>query len=151
MLVHRKDPSTAQRSVNYHLAPPNASFPSHPVSGRPYPPQYLSRLPYRVGQAPHPGLTQQSQQQQQQLSPAYTGGSHCASFFSGPIASHRAVQSPPLDGSESEAVEDMRAPIRTSMGHAGVHHPNLSQHNRGNSFGEDGQGESLGELGAVLV
>uniref|UniRef100_A0A673CGS7 Probable helicase with zinc finger domain n=1 Tax=Sphaeramia orbicularis TaxID=375764 RepID=A0A673CGS7_9TELE len=150
-LLHRKDPSAAQRSLNYHLAPPNPGFPSHPASGRAYPPQYpLSRLPYRVNQPQHPGMAQQSQQQQQQLSPAYTGGSHSASFFSGPIGPHRAVQSPTLDGPESGGVEDMSGPIRTSMGHPGGHHPGLSQHNRVNSFGEDGQdgslGESLGEL-----
>uniref|UniRef100_A0A673CF01 Probable helicase with zinc finger domain n=2 Tax=Sphaeramia orbicularis TaxID=375764 RepID=A0A673CF01_9TELE len=145
-LLHRKDPSAAQRSLNYHLAPPNPGFPSHPASGRAYPPQYpLSRLPYRVNQPQHPGMAQQSQQQQQQLSPAYTGGSHSASFFSGPIGPHRAVQSPTLDGPESGGVEDMSGPIRTSMGHPGGHHPGLSQHNRVNSFGEDGQDGSLGE------
>uniref|UniRef100_A0A673CGR6 Probable helicase with zinc finger domain n=1 Tax=Sphaeramia orbicularis TaxID=375764 RepID=A0A673CGR6_9TELE len=154
-LLHRKDPSAAQRSLNYHLAPPNPGFPSHPASGRAYPPQYpLSRLPYRVNQPQHPGMAQQSQQQQQQLSPAYTGGSHSASFFSGPIGPHRAVQSPTLDGPESGGVEDMSGPIRTSMGHPGGHHPGLSQHNRVNSFGEDGQdgslGESLGEYPGLL-
>lgn len=137
-LLHRKDPTTAQRPVNFHLAPPNANFPSHPTSGRPYPPQYLSRLPYRVQ---HPNLGQPSQQQQQQqLSPAYTSGGHSTSFFSGPIA-HRSVQSPTMDGSETGAAED----IRTSMGHVGGHHPNLSQHNRVNSFGEDGQDGGHGD------
>uniref|UniRef100_A0A673CEZ7 Probable helicase with zinc finger domain n=1 Tax=Sphaeramia orbicularis TaxID=375764 RepID=A0A673CEZ7_9TELE len=104
-LLHRKDPSAAQRSLNYHLAPPNPGFPSHPA-----------RMAH-----------------------------HSASFFSGPIGPHRAVQSPTLDGPESGGVEDMSGPIRTSMGHPGGHHPGLSQHNRVNSFGEDGQDGSLGE------
>lgn len=145
-LLHRKDPSAAQRPLNYHLAPPNPAFPPHPATGRAFPPQYpVSRLPYRVGQPQHPGMAQQSQQQQQQLSPAYTGGSHNASFFSGPIPPHRAVQSPTLDGPESGGVEEMSSSIRTPMGHPGGHHPGLSQHNRVNSFGEDGQDGSLGD------
>uniref|UniRef100_A0A4W6FSB9 Probable helicase with zinc finger domain n=1 Tax=Lates calcarifer TaxID=8187 RepID=A0A4W6FSB9_LATCA len=145
-LLHRKDPSAAQRPLNYHLAPPNPAFPPHPASGRPFPPQYpVSRLPYRVSQPQHPGMAQQSQQQQQQLSPAYTGGSHNASFFSGPIPPHRAVQSPTLDGPESGGVEEISSSIRTPMGHPGGHHPSLSQHNRVNSFGEDGQDGSLGD------
>lgn len=147
-LLHRKDPSAAQRPLNYHLAPPNPSFPPHPGSGRAFPPQYpVSRLPYRVGQPQHPGMAQQSQQQQQQqqLSPVYTSTSHNASFFSGPIPSHRAVQSPTLDGPESGGVEDMSSSIRTPMGHAGGHHPGLSQHARVNSFGEDVQDGSLGD------
>uniref|UniRef100_A0A671ULM6 Probable helicase with zinc finger domain n=1 Tax=Sparus aurata TaxID=8175 RepID=A0A671ULM6_SPAAU len=154
-LLHRKDPSAAQRPLNYHLAPPNPAFPPHPASGRAFPPQYpVSRLPYRVNQPQHPGMAQQSQQQQQQLSPAYTGGSHSASFFSGPIPPHRAVQSPTLDGPESGGVEEMSSSIRTPMGHPGVHHPGLSQHNRVNSFGEDGQdgslGDSMGEYPGLL-
>ncbi|KAI3352995.1 hypothetical protein L3Q82_019569 [Scortum barcoo] len=144
-LLHRKDPSAAQRPLNYHLAPPNPAFPPHPVGGRAFPPQYpVSRLPYRVSQPQHPGMAQQSQQQQQQLSPAYTGGNHNASFFSGPLPPHRAVQSPTLDGPESGGVEDMSSSIRTPMGHPGGHHPGMS-HNRVNSFGEDGQDGSLGE------
>ncbi|KAJ4923302.1 hypothetical protein JOQ06_016424, partial [Pogonophryne albipinna] len=143
-MLHRKDPSAAQRPLNYHLAPPNPAFPPHPASGRAFPPQYpVSRLPYRVGQPPHPGMPPQSQQQQ--LSPAYAGGSHNASFFSGTIPPHRAVQSPTMDGSESVGVEEMSSSIRTPMGHAGGHHPGLSQHNRVNSFGEDGQDGSMGE------
>ncbi len=39
----------------------------------------------------------------------------------------------------------MSSSIRTPMGHPGGHHPGLSQHNRVNSFGEDGQDGSLGE------
>uniref|UniRef100_A0A8C4NR39 Probable helicase with zinc finger domain n=1 Tax=Dicentrarchus labrax TaxID=13489 RepID=A0A8C4NR39_DICLA len=141
-LLHRKDPSAAQRPLNYHLAPPNPAFPPHHASGRAFPPQYpVSRLPYRVSQPQHPGMAQQSQQQQ--LSPAYTGGSHNASFFSGPIPPHRAVQSPTLDGPESGGVEEMSSSIRTPMGHPGAHHP--GQHNRVNSFGEDGQDGSLGD------
>lgn len=152
-MLHRKDPSAAQRPLNYHLAPPNPAFPPHPASGRAFPPQYpVSRLPYRVGQPPHPGMPPQSQQQQ--LSPAYAGGSHNASFFSGTIPPHRAVQSPTMDGSESVGVEEMSSSIRTPMGHAGGHHPGLSQHNRVNSFGEDGQdgsmGESLGEWSIIF-
>ncbi|AWP05906.1 putative helicase with zinc finger domain [Scophthalmus maximus] len=145
-LLHRKDPSAAQRSLNYHLAPPNPAFPPHPASGRPFPPQYpVSRHPFRVSHPQHPGMAQQSQQQQQQLSPAYAGGSHNASFFSGPIPPHRAVQSPTLDGPESAVVEEMGSSIRTPMGHPGCHHPGLSQHNRVNSFGEDGHEGSLGD------
>uniref|UniRef100_A0A671UKW4 Probable helicase with zinc finger domain n=1 Tax=Sparus aurata TaxID=8175 RepID=A0A671UKW4_SPAAU len=132
-LLHRKDPSAAQRPLNYHLAPPNPAFPPHPASGRAFPPQYpVSRLPYRVNQPQHPGMAQQSQQH--------------ASFFSGPIPPHRAVQSPTLDGPESGGVEEMSSSIRTPMGHPGVHHPGLSQHNRVNSFGEDGQDGSLGDM-----
>lgn len=143
-MLHRKDPSAAQRPLNYHLAPPNQAFPPHPTSARAFHPQYpVSRLPYRVNQPQHPGMVQQSQQQQ--LSPAYAGGSHNASFFSGQIAPHRAVQSTTLDGQESGGVEDMSSPIRTPMGHPGTHHPGLSQHNRVNSFGEDGQDGSLGD------
>uniref|UniRef100_A0A8C9Y8I8 Probable helicase with zinc finger domain n=1 Tax=Sander lucioperca TaxID=283035 RepID=A0A8C9Y8I8_SANLU len=143
-LLHRKDPSAAQRPLNYHLAPPNQAFPPHPASGRTFPPQYpVSRLPYRVSQPQHPGMAPQSQQQQ--LSPAYTGGSHNASFFSGPIPPHRAVQSPTMDGPEPGVVEEMSSSIRTPMGHSGGHHPGLSQHNRVNSFGEDGQDGSLGD------
>lgn len=44
---------------------------------------------------------------------------------------------------------------RTPMGHPGGHHPGLSQHNRVNSFGEDGQdgslGDSLGEWSTITV
>ncbi|XP_067353757.1 probable helicase with zinc finger domain [Channa argus] len=142
-LLHRKDPPAAQRPLNYHLAPPNPAFPA--ASGRAFPPQYpVSRLPYRVGQ--HPGMAQQNQQQQQQqLSPAYTGGSHNASFFSGPMPTHRVVQSPTLDGPESGGMEERSSSIRTPLGHPGVHHSGLSQHNRVNSFGEDGQDGSLGD------
>uniref|UniRef100_A0A8C9YG57 Probable helicase with zinc finger domain n=1 Tax=Sander lucioperca TaxID=283035 RepID=A0A8C9YG57_SANLU len=123
-LLHRKDPSAAQRPLNYHLAPPNQAFPPHPASGRTFPPQYpVSRLPYRVSQPQHPGMAPQSQQQQ--LSPAYTGGSHNASFFSGPIPPHRAVQSPTMDGPEPGVVEEMSSSIRTPMGHSGGHHPGL--------------------------
>uniref|UniRef100_A0A8C6UEP2 Probable helicase with zinc finger domain n=1 Tax=Neogobius melanostomus TaxID=47308 RepID=A0A8C6UEP2_9GOBI len=125
-MLQRKDPSAAQRSVNYHLAPPNASFPPHSTSGRPFPPQYLSRLPYRVQHPPPP-----------QLSPAYSSNSHSTSFFSGPMGAHRPVHSPTMDGTESGAAED--TPIRTPMGHTGGHHPGLSQNHRVNSFGEDGQ------------
>lgn len=89
-------------------------------------------------------MAQQSQHQQQ-LSPVFTGSGHNASFFSGPIPPHRAVQSPSLDGPESGGVEEMNTSIRTPMGHAGGHHPGLSQHNRVNSFGEDGQDGSLGD------
>lgn len=154
-LLHRKDPTATQRPLNYHLAPPNPAFPPHPASGRPFPTQYpVSRLPYRVGQPQHPGMGQQSQQQQQQLSPAYTGGSHNASFFSGPMPPHRAVQSPTMDGPESGGVEEMSSSIRTPMGHPGAHHPGLSQHNRVNSFGEDAQdgnlGDSLGECSGCV-
>uniref|UniRef100_A0A672IUX2 Probable helicase with zinc finger domain n=1 Tax=Salarias fasciatus TaxID=181472 RepID=A0A672IUX2_SALFA len=150
-LLHRKDPSAAQRPLNYHLAPPNPAFPPHPASGRNFPQQFpVSRLPYRVGQPQHPGMAQQSQQQQQQLSPAYTAGSHNASFFSGAIPAHRPVQSPTLDGPESGAMEEMSSSIRTPMGHPGGHpgghHPGLSQHNRVSSFGEDGQDGNLGPL-----
>uniref|UniRef100_A0A672IV67 Probable helicase with zinc finger domain n=1 Tax=Salarias fasciatus TaxID=181472 RepID=A0A672IV67_SALFA len=149
-LLHRKDPSAAQRPLNYHLAPPNPAFPPHPASGRNFPQQFpVSRLPYRVGQPQHPGMAQQSQQQQQQLSPAYTAGSHNASFFSGAIPAHRPVQSPTLDGPESGAMEEMSSSIRTPMGHPGGHpgghHPGLSQHNRVSSFGEDGQDGNLAD------
>ncbi|XP_061778836.2 probable helicase with zinc finger domain isoform X2 [Nerophis lumbriciformis] len=142
-LLHRKDPPAAQRALNYHLAPPNPAFPAHPVSGRALPPQCpVSRLPYRVNQPQHPGMVQQNQQ----LSPAFQGGGHNASFFSGQIAPHRAVQSPTLDGAESGGVEEMGNSIRTPMGHVGGHHPNLSQHNnRVNSFGEDGQDGIMGD------
>lgn len=143
-LLHRKDPSAVQRQLNYHLAPPNPSFPPHLSSGRAFPPMYpVSRLPYRVTQPQHPGMPQQSQQQQQQqqLSPVYTGASQNASFFSGPIPPHRGVQSPTLDGTESAGVEELGNSIRTPMGQAG----SLSQHNRVNSFGEDGQDGSLGD------
>lgn len=142
-LLHRKDPSAVQRQLNYHLAPPNPSFPPHPGSGRAFPPLYpVSRLPYRVGQPQHPGMPQQSQQQQQQqLSPVYTGASQNASFFSGPIPPHRGVQSPTLDGTESAGVEELSNSIRTPMGQAG----GLAQHNRVNSFAEDGQDGSLGD------
>uniref|UniRef100_A0A672IST0 Probable helicase with zinc finger domain n=1 Tax=Salarias fasciatus TaxID=181472 RepID=A0A672IST0_SALFA len=106
-LLHRKDPSAAQRPLNYHLAPPNPAFPPHPASGRNFPQQFpVSRLPYRVGQ-PHP---------------AYTAGSHNASFFSGAIPAHRPVQSPTLDGPESGAMEEMSSSIRTPMGHPGANH-----------------------------
>uniref|UniRef100_A0A8C6U683 Probable helicase with zinc finger domain n=1 Tax=Neogobius melanostomus TaxID=47308 RepID=A0A8C6U683_9GOBI len=136
-MLQRKDPSAAQRSVNYHLAPPNASFPPHSTSGRPFPPQYLSRLPYRVQHPPPP-----------QLSPAYSSNSHSTSFFSGPMGAHRPVHSPTMDGTESGAAED--TPIRTPMGHTGGHHPGLSQNHRVNSFGEDGQdGDNMGEWGVV--
>ncbi|XP_033839572.1 probable helicase with zinc finger domain [Periophthalmus magnuspinnatus] len=129
-MVQRKDSSTAQRNMNYHLAPPNAGFASHSTSGRPFPPQYLSRLPYRVQHPP-----------QQQLSPAYSSNNHTASFFSGPMGPHRAVHSPTTDGTESAGAED--GPIRTSMGSAG-HHPGLSHNHRVNSFGEDVQdGENV--------
>uniref|UniRef100_A0A8C9YA04 Probable helicase with zinc finger domain n=1 Tax=Sander lucioperca TaxID=283035 RepID=A0A8C9YA04_SANLU len=132
-LLHRKDPSAAQRPLNYHLAPPNQAFPPHPASGRTFPPQYpVSRLPYRVSQPQHPGMAPQSQH-------------HNASFFSGPIPPHRAVQSPTMDGPEPGVVEEMSSSIRTPMGHSGGHHPGLSQHNRVNSFGEDGQDGSLGD------
>ncbi|KAM3865303.1 putative helicase with zinc finger domain [Diretmus argenteus] len=145
-LLHRKDPSAGQRPLNYHLAPPNPAFPPHPAGGRAFPPQYpVSRLPYRVSQPPHPGLAQQSQQQQQQLSPAYSGGSHNPSFFSGPIPPHRGVQSPVLDGSESGGAEEMGSSMRAPMGHQGGHHPGLSQPSRVNSFGDEGQDGGLGD------
>ncbi|XP_043969739.1 probable helicase with zinc finger domain isoform X1 [Gambusia affinis] len=140
-LLHRKDPSATQRSLNYHLAPPSPAFPPHPASGRAFPQQYpVPRLPYRVGQPPHPGMPQQNQQQQ--LSPAFTGGSH-ASFFSGSMAAHRSVQSPTMDGAESSGAEEMSGTIRTHMGHQGAQHPGLPQHNRVSNFGEDGQDGSL--------
>lgn len=125
-MLQRKDPTTAQRALNYHLAPPNAGFPPHSTSGRPFPPQYMSRLPYRVQHPPPP-----------QLSPAYTSNSHSTSFFSGPMGAHRPVHSPTVDGTESGVAED--APIRTSVAHTGGHHPGLSQNHRVNSFGDDGQ------------
>ncbi|XP_041838677.1 probable helicase with zinc finger domain [Melanotaenia boesemani] len=144
-LLHRKDPSAAQRPLNYHLAPPSPAFPPHPAGGRAFPQQYpISRLPYRVNQPQHPGMAQQSQQQQQQLSPAYAGGTHNSSFFSGPIPSHRSVQSPSVDGPETGGVEEIGS-IRTAMGHQGGHHPGLSQHNRVGNFGEDGQDGNLGD------
>lgn len=94
-------------------------------------------------------MAQQQQQQQQQLSPAYTGGSHNASFFSGPIPTHRPVQSPTLNGPDSGGVEEMSSSVRTPMGHPGGHHSGLSQHNRVSSFGDEGQdgnpGDGLGE------
>uniref|UniRef100_A0A667ZS12 Probable helicase with zinc finger domain n=1 Tax=Myripristis murdjan TaxID=586833 RepID=A0A667ZS12_9TELE len=130
-LLHRKDPSAGQRPLNYHLAPPNPAFPPHPASGRAFPPQYpVSRVPYR---------------QQQQLSPAYSGGSHNPSFFSGPIPPHRGVQSPTLDGPESGGTEEISTSMRTPMGHQGGHHPGLSQPNRVNSFGEEGQDGGMGD------
>ncbi|XP_027873210.1 putative helicase with zinc finger domain isoform X2 [Xiphophorus couchianus] len=139
-LLHRKDPSATQRSLNYHLAPPSPAFPPHPASGRTFPQQYpVPRLPYRVGQPQHPGMPQQNQQQQ--LSPAFTGGSH-ASFFSGSMAAHRSVQSPTVDGAESSG-EEMSGTIRTHMGHQGAQHPGLPQHSRVSNFGEDGQDGSL--------
>lgn len=139
-LLHRKDPPAVQRQLNYHLAPPNPSFPPHPGSGRAFPPLYpVSRLPYRVSQPQHPGMAQQSQQQQ--LSPVYTGASQNASFFSGPIPPHRGVQSPTLDGTESAGVEELSNPIRTPMAQAG----GLAQHNRISNFVEDGQDGSLGD------
>ncbi|KAK7929286.1 hypothetical protein WMY93_005681 [Mugilogobius chulae] len=113
-MLQRKD-STAQRSMNYHLAPPNAGFASHSTSGRPFPPQYI---------------------------PAYTSNNHGGSFFSGSMGAHRAPHSPTADGTESVSAED--ASIRTSMGSAGGHHPGLSHNHRVNSFGEDSQdGESV--------
>uniref|UniRef100_A0A8C6NM02 Probable helicase with zinc finger domain n=1 Tax=Nothobranchius furzeri TaxID=105023 RepID=A0A8C6NM02_NOTFU len=144
VLLHRKDPSATQRSLNYHLAPPNPAFPPHPAGGRTFPQQYpVSKLPYWVNQPQHPGMTQQSQQQQ--LSPAFAGGNH-ASFFSGSIPPHRSVQSPTADRAEPGGVEDMKSSIRTSMGHAAGHHPGLpQQHNRAGNFGEDGQDGSLGD------
>lgn len=46
----------------------------------------------------------------------------------------------------------MSSSIRTPMGHAGGHHPGLSQHARVNSFGEDGQDGSLGDsLGNYVI
>ncbi|KAM4585119.1 putative helicase with zinc finger domain isoform 1-T2 [Odontesthes bonariensis] len=143
-LLHRKDPTAAQRPLNYHLAPPSPAFPPHPASGRTFPQQYpVSRLPYRVSQPQHPGMAPQNQQQQ--LSPAYTGGSHSASFFGGPIPTHRPVQSPSVDGPEAGGVEEMSSSIRTPMGHQVGHHTGLSQHNRVSNFGEDGQDGSLGD------
>ncbi|CAG06126.1 unnamed protein product, partial [Tetraodon nigroviridis] len=144
-LLHRKDPSAVQRQLNYHLAPPNPSFPPHPGSGRAFPPLYpVSRLPFRVSQPQHPGMapqSQQQQQQQQQLSPVYTGASQNASFFSGPIPPHRGVQSPTLDGTETAGVEELNNSIRTPMGQAG----GLAQHSRVSSFVEDGQDGNLGD------
>lgn len=143
-LLHRKDPSAVQRQLNYHLAPPNPSFPPHPGSGRAFPPLYpVSRLPFRVSQPQHPGMAPQSQQQQQQqqLSPVYTGASQNASFFSGPIPPHRGVQSPTLDGTETAGVEELNNSIRTPMGQAG----GLAQHSRVSSFVEDGQDGNLGD------
>lgn len=145
-LLHRKDPPVTQRSLNYHLAPPTPAFPSHPASGRSFPQQYpVSRLPYRVNQPQHPGMANPNQQQQ--LSPAFTGGNH-ASFFGGSIPPHRSVQSPSVDGTESAGVEEMNSSIRTQIGHAGGHHSGLPQQpHRVNTFGEDGQDQdSLGEL-----
>ncbi|MEQ2306821.1 hypothetical protein AMECASPLE_012169, partial [Ameca splendens] len=139
-LLHRKEPSATQRSLNYHLAPPSPAFPPHPASGRTFPQQYpVPRLPYRVNQPPHPGMPQQNQQQ---LSPAFTGGSH-SSFFSGSIPTHRSVQSPSVDGTESSGVEEMSSTLRTHMGHPGGQHPGLTQHTRVSNFGEDGQDGSM--------
>ncbi|MEQ2209720.1 hypothetical protein XENOCAPTIV_003106 [Xenoophorus captivus] len=139
-LLHRKEPSATQRSLNYHLAPPSPAFPPHPASGRTFPQQYpVPRLPYRVNQPPHPGMPQQNQQQ---LSPAFTGGSH-SSFFSGSIPTHRSVQSPTVDGTESSGVEEMSSTLRTHMGHPGGQHPGLTQHTRVSNFGEDGQDGSM--------
>ncbi|XP_077380130.1 putative helicase with zinc finger domain isoform X2 [Festucalex cinctus] len=135
-LLHRKEPSAAQRGLNYHLAPPNPAFPTHPASGRALPQQCpVSRLPYRVNQPQHQAMVQQSQ-----ISPAFPSAGHSASFFSGNIAPHRAIQSPTLEAPESTSVEEMGSSIRTPMAHLGGHHPNLSQHNnRVSSFGEEGQ------------
>uniref|UniRef100_A0A3Q2TFZ6 Probable helicase with zinc finger domain n=1 Tax=Fundulus heteroclitus TaxID=8078 RepID=A0A3Q2TFZ6_FUNHE len=151
-LLHRKDPSATQRSLNYHLAPPSPAFPPHHASGRTFPQQYpIPRLPYRVSQPPHPGMPQQNHQQQ--LSPAFTGGSH-ASFFSGSIPTHRSMQSPTVDGAESAGPEEMSSTIRTHMGHPVGQHPGLPQHNRVSNFGEDGQDgglvDSLGEYPGLL-
>uniref|UniRef100_A0A3Q2YQU4 Probable helicase with zinc finger domain n=1 Tax=Hippocampus comes TaxID=109280 RepID=A0A3Q2YQU4_HIPCM len=112
-LLHRKDPSAAQRALNYHLAPPNPAFPTHPVGGRALPQQCpVSRLPYRVNQPQHPAMVQQSQ-----VSPAFPSGGPSASFFSGSIAPHRAAQSPTLDVPESGSVEEMGSSIRTPQCH----------------------------------
>lgn len=140
----RKDPSAGQRTLNYHLTPPNQGFAPHPAGGRPFPQQYpVSRLPYRVAQPPqHPAMAQQGQQQ---LSPAYSGGNHNPAFFGGP---HRGVHSPTLDGSESAGVDvdvagSMRAPM---VAHAAAgHHPGLLQPNRVNSFGEEGPDGGLAD------
>lgn len=139
-LLHRKDPPTPQRPLNYHLAPPNAAFAPHPSNGRPFPTQYpIARLPFRVNQPQHPSIAHQNQQQQQQqLSPAYAGGGHSASFFSGNLNTHRVVQSPTLDDPESVGAEEIGSSIRRG------HHAGLPQHNRVSSSGEDGHEGSMG-------
>ncbi|XP_077460409.1 putative helicase with zinc finger domain [Stigmatopora argus] len=141
--LHRKD-SSAQRPLNYHLAPPNPAFPPHPAGGRALPHQCpVSRLPYRVNQPQHPAMIQQSQQ----LSPAFAAsGGHGASFFGGHSAPQRAIQSPTSDAPESGSGEEMGSSMRAPMTHLAGHHPTLSQHNnRVNSFGEDGQDAMHGD------
>ncbi|XP_034043995.1 probable helicase with zinc finger domain [Thalassophryne amazonica] len=145
-LLHRKDPSAAQRSLNYHLAPPNPAFPAPPANGRAFLQQYpVSRI-YRVNQPQHTGMAQQNHHHQQQhLTNAYAGGGHSASFFSVPVAPHRAVQSPTSERSESGAVEEMGSSMRTPRAQPAGQHPGLSQNNRVNSFGEDGHNGILGD------
>ncbi|CAB1344861.1 unnamed protein product [Coregonus sp. 'balchen'] len=142
-MLHRKD-NSSQRTLNYHLAPPNPAFAPHPV-GRAFPPQYpgVSRLPFRVPPQ-HPGgipaMGQPNQHHSAQLSPAYASGSHNPSFFGGAMASHRGVLE-----TEEEGPEEMGNSMRSQMGHQGGHHPALSQPSRVNSFGEDIQEGGLGD------
>ncbi|MGH0141509.1 UNVERIFIED_CONTAM: hypothetical protein FKN15_043082 [Acipenser sinensis] len=146
--LHRKE-NPAQRTLNFHLAPPNPPFPAH-TSGRQFPHQYpVPRPPFRVHQQqqqqqqtpqnhmpPQPGQVHH-QQHSSQLSPAFQAG-HNPSFFN-PLP-HRGLHSPNLEAMALEqpgmVPEEMNNAMRP-VPQLSAQQPPPAQPSRLNSFVEE--------------
>ncbi|XP_023676139.1 probable helicase with zinc finger domain isoform X1 [Paramormyrops kingsleyae] len=125
----RKD-NLGPRPLNFHLAPPNATFPPHPGSRQfphPYP---LPRLPYRGSLLPqHASPAPQPPQHpphSAQLSPAFPVG-HAPSFFNASLP-HRGLQSPSPEAltGEHPGPDEVAGPLRPvpqQLGHAALPQP----------------------------
>uniref|UniRef100_A0AAR2K7A3 Probable helicase with zinc finger domain n=1 Tax=Pygocentrus nattereri TaxID=42514 RepID=A0AAR2K7A3_PYGNA len=126
----------AQRSLNFHLAPPHPAFPPHPP-GAPFPQQYgLPRPPLRM-QAQHPG----PMHPQPSAFPP--------SFFGGHPLGQRSLQSPGLEGLEGgeglvgAVPEELKSVVR---GLPPQPQPQPHQQpTRLNSFGEESLDSLLGD------
>ncbi|KAI4903994.1 hypothetical protein NFI96_024214, partial [Prochilodus magdalenae] len=134
----RKEPP-AQRSLNFHLAPPHPGFPPHPA-GTPFAQQYgLPRPPLRM-QAQHPGNMHPQHAQPSAFPP---------SFFSGHPLGQRSLQSPGLEGLEGgeglvgPVPEELKSVVR---GLPPQPQPQPHQQPmRLNSFGEESLDSLLGD------
>ncbi|RXM36792.1 putative helicase with zinc finger domain [Acipenser ruthenus] len=165
--LHRKE-NPAQRTLNFHLAPPNPPFPAH-TSGRQFPHQYpVPRPPFRVHQQqqqqqqqqqtpqnhmpPQPGQVHHlPQQHSSQLSPAFQAG-HNPSFFN-PLP-HRGLHSPNLEAMAPEqpgmVPEEMNNAMRPvpQLGAQQPPPPPPAQSSRLNSFVEENSEAAI--LGEAL-
>uniref|UniRef100_A0A3B1IM46 Probable helicase with zinc finger domain n=1 Tax=Astyanax mexicanus TaxID=7994 RepID=A0A3B1IM46_ASTMX len=142
----------AQRSLNFHLAPPHPGFAPHPAGG-PFPQQYgLPRPPLRM-QAQHPGPMHPQ--------PA----AFPPSFFSGHPMGQRSLQSPGLEGMDGGeglvggVPEELKSVVRGLPPQPQPHQPPPPQPHqqpmRLNSFGEESLdsllGDTLGMSAVVLL